>query len=122
MSASAAKTKRSAKSEMGPYGHVGKVVGELDDRLRVAKDGRVFLDKIFPDHWSFMLGEISLYSFVVLLATGVFLSLFCAPSASQVTSHGSYKPLDAQWVSEAYRSTVSISRDGRRGCRIRQMH
>src|ERR1700683_1996273 len=101
MSASAAKTKRSAKQEMGPYGHVGKVVGELDNRLGVAKGGRVFLDKIFPDHWSFMLGEISLYSFVVLLATGVFLSLYFDPSTQQVISHGSYKPLDGQWVSEA---------------------
>src|SRR6185437_12014885 len=76
----AAPTKRSRRAEMGPYGPVGKIVGELDDRLGVAKGGRVFLDKIFPDHWSFMLGEISLYSFVVLLATGVFLSLYFVPS------------------------------------------
>ena len=68
---------------MGPYGQVGKIVDELDDRLGVAKGGRVFLDKIFPDHWSFMLGEIALYSFVVLLATGVFLSLYFVPSASR---------------------------------------
>ena len=81
MSATAAKTKRSTRAAMGPYGHVGKIVGELDDRLGVAKGGRVFLDKIFPDHWSFMLGEIALYSFVVLLATGVFLSLYYVPSA-----------------------------------------
>ena len=53
----------------GPYGQVGKIVDELDDRLGIAKGGRVFLDKIFPDHWSFMLGEIALYSFVVLIAT-----------------------------------------------------
>ena len=57
----------------------------VDDRLGVAKGGRTFLDKIFPDHWSFMLGEIALYSFVVLLATGVFLSLYYVPSAS--TNH-----------------------------------
>ena len=86
----AAKTKRSAKAAMGPYGQVGKVVDELDDRLGVAKGGRVFLDKIFPDHWSFMLGEISLYSFIVLLATGVFLSLYFVPSTQQVVYHGSY--------------------------------
>ena len=90
MSATAAKTKRSTRAALGPYGHVGKIVGELDDRLGVAKGGRVFLDKIFPDHWSFMLGEISLYSFVVLLATGVFLSLYFVPSADQVIYHGSY--------------------------------
>ena len=33
----------------------------VDDRLGIAKGGRTFLDKIFPDHWSFMLGEIALY-------------------------------------------------------------
>src|ERR1700759_76981 len=102
MSASAAKTKRSAKSEMGPYGHVGKVVGELDDRLGIAKGGRVLLDKIFPDPWSFMLGEVALSSFVVLIATGIFLSLYFVPSTNQVLYHGTYRPLDGQWVSEAY--------------------
>jgi quinol---cytochrome-c reductase cytochrome b subunit len=122
MSATAAKTKRSTRAALGPYGHVGKLVGELDDRLGVAKGGRVFLDKIFPDHWSFMLGEIALYSFVVLLATGVFLSLYFVPSTQQVIYHGSYKPLDGQWVSEAYRSTVSISFDVRGGLLMRQMH
>ncbi len=122
MSATAAKTKRSTREAMGPYGHVGKIVGELDDRLGVAKGGRVFLDKIFPDHWSFMLGEIALYSFVVLLATGVFLSLYFVPSTQQVIYHGSYKPLDGQWVSEAYKSTVGISFDVRGGLLIRQMH
>ena len=122
MSDTAAKTKRSTKAALGPYGQVGQVVDELDDRLGVAKGGRVFLDKIFPDHWSFMLGEISLYSFVVLLATGVFLSLYFVPSTHQVVYHGSYEPLDGQWVSEAYRSTVSISFDVRGGLLIRQMH
>jgi ubiquinol-cytochrome c reductase cytochrome b subunit len=122
MSDTAAKTKRNTRAVMGPYGHVGKIVGELDDRLGVAKGGRVFLDKIFPDHWSFMLGEIALYSFVVLLATGVFLSLYFVPSTQQVIYHGSYKPLDGQWVSEAYKSTVGISFDVRGGLLIRQMH
>ena len=69
-----------------------------------------------------MLGEISLYSFVVLLATGVFLSLYFVPSTQQVIYHGSYKPLDGQWVSEAYKSTVGISFDVRGGLLIRQMH
>jgi ubiquinol-cytochrome c reductase cytochrome b subunit len=88
----------------------------------VAKGGRVFLDKIFPDHWSFMLGEIALYSFVVLIATGIFLALFFIPSASQVIYHGSYAPLRGQRVSEAYQSTVNISFSVRGGLLIRQMH
>ena len=90
--------------------------------MGVAKGGRVFLDKIFPDHWSFMLGEIALYSFIVLLATGIFLSLYFVPSTQQVIYHGSYGPLNGQWVSEAYRSTVSISFDVRGGLLVRQMH
>ncbi len=107
---------------MGPYGRVSQVVGELDDRLGVAKGGRVFLDKIFPDHWSFMLGEISLYSFVVLIATGIFLALSYVPSATQVIYHGSYAPLHGQSVSEAYNSSVRISFDVRGGLLVRQMH
>ena len=56
MSDTAIRTKRSTKRAMGPYGQVGKIVDELDDRYGIAKVGRVALDKIFPDHWSFMLG------------------------------------------------------------------
>src|SRR5580704_15545095 len=100
MSDTATRTKRNAKKAMGPYGQVSKVIDELDDRLGVAKGGRVFLDKIFPDHWSFMLGEIALYSFVVLIATGIFLALFFVPSTTQVIYHGTYVPLRGQMVSE----------------------
>jgi ubiquinol-cytochrome c reductase cytochrome b subunit len=122
MTDTASRTKRTTKQALGPYGQVGKIVGELDDRLGVAKGGRVFLDKIFPDHWSFMLGEIALYSFVVLIATGIFLALFFVPSASQVIYHGAYAPLRGQRVSEAYQSTVNISFSVRGGLLIRQMH
>jgi ubiquinol-cytochrome c reductase cytochrome b subunit len=117
-----ARTKRSTRAAMGPYGQVSKIVDELDDRLGIAKGGRVLLDKIFPDHWSFMLGEIALYSFVVLIATGIFLSLFYVPSAAQIVYHGSYQPLRGQFVSEAYDSTVRISFDVRGGLLVRQMH
>src|SRR5580692_498639 len=122
MSDTAVRTKRSMRKAMGPYGQVGKVVDELDERYGIAKVGRVALDKIFPDHWSFMLGELALYSFVVLIATGIFLALFFVPSASQVIYHGTYAPLRGQRVSEAYQSTVNISFSVRGGLLIRQMH
>ena len=83
---------------------------------------RTFLDKIFPDHWSFMLGEIALYSFVVLLVTGVFLSLYYIPSAHEIVYHGSYLPLRGQKVSEAYASSVGLSFDVRSGLLMRQAH
>jgi len=115
-------TARSKKQALGPYGKVGNIINELDDRLGVAKGGRVFLDKIFPDHWSFMLGEIALYSFVVVMATGIFLALYFVPSTTQVIYHGTYTPLRGQTVSEAYNSTVNISFGVRGGLLIRQMH
>jgi ubiquinol-cytochrome c reductase cytochrome b subunit len=111
-----------AAKPTGPYGRFGKAVEELDERLGFAKGGRVFLDKIFPDHWSFMLGEIALYSFVVLLATGVFLTLYYIPSTGTTIYHGAYLPLRGQRVSEAYDSTVNLSFAVRGGLLMRQMH
>jgi ubiquinol-cytochrome c reductase cytochrome b subunit len=94
----------------------------LDERLGIAKGGRVFLDKIFPDHWSFLLGEIALYSFVILVLTGIFLSLYFVPSASDVIYNGVYKPLHGVKMSAAYASTVNLSFAVRGGLVIRQMH
>ncbi len=94
----------------------------MDDRLGISKGGRSFLDKIFPDHWSFLLGEIALYSFVVLVATGIFLTLYFVPSAQQIVYHGAYAPLRGTKVSEAYASTLNISFGVRSGLVIRQMH
>ena len=123
---SAARTKpttaRQSKAALGPYGRTGKAIAELDDRLGIAKGGRTFFDKVFPDHWSFMLGEIALYSFIVLLATGVFLTLYYVPSTGITIYHGGYKPLQGQPVSEAFNSTVNLSFAVRGGLLMRQMH
>ncbi len=78
--------------------------------------------KVFPDHWSFMLGEIALWSFVVLLLTGVFLTLWYVPSMGEVEYQGSYDPLRGVGMSEAYRSTLYLSFDVRGGLLLRQMH
>ena len=80
------------------------------------------MDKIFPDHWSFMLGEIALYSFVILLVTGVFLTLYFIPSSAIVTYHGGYLPLDGQKMTQAFASTVNLSFAVRGGLLMRQMH
>ncbi|MGC2168633.1 MAG: cytochrome bc complex cytochrome b subunit [Acidimicrobiales bacterium] len=113
---------RARKRASGPYGKIGKALDELDDRLGIAKGGRTFMDKIFPDHWSFMLGEIALYSFVILLVTGVFLTLYYVPSTTLVVYHGPYLPLDGQRVTEAFESTVNLSFSVRGGLLMRQMH
>jgi ubiquinol-cytochrome c reductase cytochrome b subunit len=94
----------------------------LDDRLRAARPTRGFLRKIFPDHWSFLLGEIALYSFVILLLTGTFLTFFFQPSMTEVIYHGAYTPLRGVRMSEAYASTLNISFDVRGGLLMRQIH
>jgi ubiquinol-cytochrome c reductase cytochrome b subunit len=94
----------------------------LDDRFRGAGGTRAFLRKVFPDHWSFLLGEIALYSFIILLLTGTFLTLFFQPSMTEVVYHGSYTHLDGVRMSKAYASTLNISFDVRGGLLIRQIH
>src|SRR6266540_357303 len=84
-----------------------------DDRLGLAILAKKQLRKVFPDHWSFMLGEIALWSFVVLLLTGVFLTLWFKPSMAEVEYMGSYDQLRGIHMSEAYASTLDISFDVR---------
>ena len=97
--------------------------GWLDDRFGGARGVRTYLlRKVYPDHWSFLLGEIALYSFIILLLTGTFLSFFFVPSMTEVTYHGSYVKLDGIKMSEAYASTLRISFDVRGGLLIRQIH
>ncbi|HWG00759.1 MAG TPA: ubiquinol-cytochrome c reductase cytochrome b subunit [Trebonia sp.] len=101
---------------------VSGVGGWLDDRFHGAKGVRVLMRKVFPDHWSFMLGEIALWSFVILLLTGTYLALFFVPSMSDVVYHGSYTKLDGITMSQAYQSTLRISFDIRGGLLVRQIH
>ncbi|MFJ9608780.1 cytochrome bc complex cytochrome b subunit [Kitasatospora sp. NPDC101176] len=93
-----------------------------DGRLGVYSLAKANLRKIFPDHWSFMLGEICLYTFVIIILTGVWLTLFFKPSMAEVIYEGSYVPLRGIEMSEAYASTLDISFDLRGGLLIRQIH
>lgn len=100
----------------------GGVATYVDQRVGSNKFLARNLGKVFPDHWSFMLGEIALYSFVVVLLTGTFLTLFFKPSMVEVLYDGSYVPLKGIKMSEAYASTLDISFDVRGGLLLRQMH
>jgi len=101
---------------------IGRLVRWIDDRLGASRFTRSTLNKVFPDHWSFMLGEVALYCFVVLVLTGTFLTFFFQPSAKEVVYHGHYAPLNGVHMSDAFRSTVHISFDVRAGLVIRQIH
>jgi ubiquinol-cytochrome c reductase cytochrome b subunit len=97
-------------------------IGFADERFGTVGFLRGKMKKVFPDHWSFMLGEIALYSFIILLATGTFLTLWFKPSMGEVVYHGSYTKLDGVNMSEAYDSTLRISFDVRGGLLMRQIH
>ena len=101
---------------------VGGVAGWVDERTGAAKGVGYLMKKVFPDHWSFMLGEVAMYSMVICLLTGVFLTFWFVPSAGQVPYDGSYIPLRGMMMSEAYASTLDISFDIRGGLIIRQIH
>lgn len=107
---------------MSSSGVLAGVGGALDDRFRGAKGFRTFFRKIFPDHWTFMLGEIALYSFIILLITGTLLTMWFQPSMTEIVYHGSYTKLSGVRMSEAYASTLNISFDVRGGLLIRQIH
>jgi quinol---cytochrome-c reductase cytochrome b subunit len=94
----------------------------LDERAGAAPFLRKALRYVFPDHWSFLLGEIALYSFIVLVLTGIYLTLFFEPSLTDTVYHGPYVPLQGQKMSEAYRSVVDISFQVKAGLLIRQTH
>ncbi len=101
---------------------LGGPVGWLDERLGLAGVAKKNLRKVFPEHWSFMLGEIALWSFVILLITGVFLTFWFQPSMTEVEYHGPYTPLQGLEMSQAFQSTLKISFEVRGGLLMRQMH
>lgn len=99
-----------------------RVADWADGRLGIYSLAKSNMRKIFPDHWSFMLGEICLYSFIIIILTGVYLTLFFHPSMNEVVYHGSYVPMQGVQMSEAFASTLDISFDVRGGLLIRQIH
>jgi ubiquinol-cytochrome c reductase cytochrome b subunit len=101
---------------------IRRLVRFLDTRTGTTPIVRKSLRYLFPDHWSFLLGEVALYAFMVLVATGVYLTFFFVDSTKEVTYHGPYRPLDGQHMSEAYQSVVNISTTVKAGLLIRQTH
>jgi quinol---cytochrome-c reductase cytochrome b subunit len=101
---------------------VKRIARWFDDRLAASSFASSALNKVFPDHWSFMLGEVALYCLVVLILTGTYLALFFSTGTHDVIYHGSYAPLRGAHMSEAYASVLKISFDVRAGMVMRQTH
>jgi ubiquinol-cytochrome c reductase cytochrome b subunit len=94
----------------------------IDERTASAPLLRKAMRYLFPDHWSFLLGEVALYAFIVLIATGTYLALFFHPSLAKTIYHGPYVPLRGTQVSQAYKSVLEISFAYKAGLLIRQTH
>jgi ubiquinol-cytochrome c reductase cytochrome b subunit len=94
----------------------------IDERTGSTSALRTVMRYVFPDHWTFLLGEIALYSFVVLVATGIFLTFFFEPSTAKVTYQGAYAPLDGMAVSKSFASAMNLSFSVRGGLLMRQTH
>ncbi|MGW5467810.1 cytochrome bc1 complex cytochrome b subunit [Streptomyces chartreusis] len=105
-----------------PPGKGERVADWTDGRLGIYALAKANMRKVFPDHWSFMLGEVCLYSFLVLILTGVYLTLFFEPSTAEVVYNGTYEPLNGVLMTRAYESTLDISFEVRGGLLIRQIH
>jgi len=101
---------------------LAKQADEADSRYHPSAALRRQLNKVFPTHWSFLLGEVALYSFIVLLLTGVYLTLFFDPSMAEVTYEGVYQPLRGIQMSRAYETALNISFEVRGGLFVRQVH
>ena len=112
--------------KLSPPPKIGDVLArqgeDIDTRYHPSAAVRRQLNKVFPTHWSFLLGEIAMYSFIVLLLTGVYLTLFFDPSMAEVTYNGVYQPLRGVDMSKAFASTLDISFEVRGGLFVRQVH
>src|SRR5260221_13851764 len=108
-------------SSAGPV-KTDPVSNSLDERTGLYRGTKGLIRKVFPDHWSFLLGEIALFSFILILLSGTFLTLWFTPSMAEVEYQGSYKPLNGISMSEAYASTLNLSFDVRGGLLMRQVH
>ena len=111
-----------AVQEKKQGGALAATANYLDERVGVGGILKNFGRKVFPDHWSFMLGEVALYSFVILLITGTFLTFFYQPAMTYVTYDGAYVPLKGSQITIAYASTLDISFEIRGGMLMRQAH
>jgi ubiquinol-cytochrome c reductase cytochrome b subunit len=122
---------RSPRSKAQPREAIGprtqpteleRLAGWIDTRTAMAGIVRGALRKVFPDHWSFLLGEIALFCFLILVATGTFLTFFYVPSSAPITYDGPYEPLRGVSVSAAFDSVMRLSFEVRAGLLMRQIH
>ena len=119
--ATLSKDEKDTKAPLGGR-FVGAASNYIDERTSLSGFVKELGRKIFPDHWSFMLGEIALWSFVVVFHSGTFLTYFFQASMVETHYTGAYAPMRGIAMSSALESTLHISFDLRGGLLVRQIH
>src|SRR5699024_11288997 len=105
-----------------PTTTIGKAANFAETRVGASVLLREFGRKIFPSHWSFMLGEVALYSFIIVVLSGTFLTFFFQPAMGEMHCEGPWLPLRGVEISDAYDSTLPAALDVRGGRVVRPMH
>lgn len=100
----------------------GRMVDLVDERLHLRTDARKTANKVFPSNWSFLLGEVALFSLVILVLTGVFLTFFYRPNVEMVTYTGSNPVFAGRELPAAFESIVRLSSDVNGGLLFRRLH
>ncbi len=105
-----------------PKTRTGRIANYVDTRVGGTGMIREFGRKVFPDHWTFMFGEVALYSFIITVLSGAFLTFWFDPSMATTRYSGSYAPLQGLEMSMAYATALELSFDVRGGLFMRQLH
>ncbi|MFB6179817.1 MAG: cytochrome bc complex cytochrome b subunit [Halorientalis sp.] len=109
-------------ASQGPAVRSSRVYRWLDHRLDL---DRPFLGKAFPEDQfgSFLLGEVALFTFVILALSGTYLGLLYEPVAAESWQYkGQVSQYAGKTLPGAFASVLRITYDVRLGMYVRMVH
>ena len=117
MSSAASRTTSDGGGNQTADAEVGRT-----QRFRLATAVRQRFDQVFPTHWSSLLAQVAVGSFIVLVLSGIYLEFFFDPSMADTVYNGPYENLHGVGMTHAFQSTLAITFEHRGGLFIRQLH
>jgi ubiquinol-cytochrome c reductase cytochrome b subunit len=94
----------------------------LEERLAFRAALRRAKRRLFPGHWSFLLGEVTLFSFVALVLSGVYLALFYRASTTTLVYAGADPSFEGLSLPDAFASVLDLSVGVPFGLVLRRFH
>jgi ubiquinol-cytochrome c reductase cytochrome b subunit len=101
---------------------MGRLLDAIDRRTGLRSVVRKTADKVFPGHWSFLLGEVALITFGILVVTGIVLALFYRPFIDPVAYSGSAELYQGRTVPAVFGSILRLTHDIPGGLLLRRIH